>query len=206
MTQRRHLLRAFAAVTLAAVSLCAAAQDGAVVKSARILEALTSKDVVLDASPARPGVPRRPRPGAVDLQVQFAFNSAELLPIGRQQLDELAHALADRALQADGFELTGHTDRVGDADYNMRLSLERATMVRNYLVTAHGITPQRLMTAGLGFSRLADPANPTAAVNRRVEVRRLVMVQAPQTPQISVPAQPMPAMPAGGGRIVPTPQ
>jgi outer membrane protein OmpA-like peptidoglycan-associated protein len=156
-------------------------------------------------------VPRRPRPGAVDLQVQFAFNSAELLPIGRQQLDELAFALADRALQADGFELTGHTDRVGDADYNMRLSLERASVVRNYLVTAHGIVPQRLMTAGLGFSRLADPANPTAAVNRRVEVRRLVMAQAPQMPQmpqISAPLQPMPAMPAaaGGGRIVPTPQ
>ena len=187
-------IRRLATACLAVLALGAAhAQDAPIVKSARILEALTSKDVVLDASGRG-----RARAGAIDLQVQFAFNSAELLPAGRQQLDELALALADRAVQADGFELSGHTDRVGDADYNLRLSLERALAVKHYLVTTHGLPPTRLMTAGMGFSRLADPAQPAGAINRRVEVRRVALPSAFARPA-AVPA-------ATGGRLVPTPQ
>lgn len=175
----------------------ALAQDAPVMKSGRILEALT-KDVRIDDDAARPG--RTPaRRHAVDLQVQFAFNSADLLPGGQRQLDELAFALSDRSLANDAFEITGHTDRVGDAEYNLRLSQERAAVVRNYLVTTHRVAPARLRSAGLGFSQLADPLNPTAAVNRRVEVRRVAAAAQPRpvTPAIA---------PATGGRLVPTPQ
>lgn len=191
MKIRKILLPAFAA-SMVLASSSVLGQDVPIVKSARILESLTAKDIVVD------NTGRASRNPAIDLQVQFAFNSADLLPIGRAQLDELAMALSDRMLQVDGFEIIGHTDRVGTLDYNLRLSRERAVAVRNYLVTTHGISPNRLMTTGLGYSRLADVNRPTASINRRVEIRRVAMSQGFATPA---------ARPAsGGGRLVPTPQ
>jgi outer membrane protein OmpA-like peptidoglycan-associated protein len=191
--QRRHF-----SVTALAFGLAfaggALAQDAPIVKSGRILEALT-KDVRLDDG-GRPGTGRG---RGIDLQVQFAFDSADLLPAGRRQLDELAFALSDRSLAGDAFEITGHTDRVGDAGYNLRLSQERAVAVKNYLVTMHGVSPARLRSNGVGFSQLADPRDPAAAINRRVEVRR---IGASLQPRAVAPA----IAPATGGRLVPTPQ
>lgn len=177
-------------------SLLAAEADEPLVGAPKIIEALTPKDIVLD----RPGGAPRPagRPThqpSINLQVQFSFDSADLLPHGKRQLDELAMALGHRSLSDAGFMLAGHTDRVGDADYNLRLSLARANAVQAYLIDAHRLSPDRLQTMGYGFARLLNPANPTAAINRRVEVRRLA--QRSRT---------VPASPATGGRLVPTPQ
>ena len=187
MKYPQYLRALFIGVTLLQIAPASLhAQEPAVVKSFKILEALTSKDIVLD----RPG-----RAVAIDLQVQFNFNSADLLPQGRQQLDELALALGNQALASEGFEVIGHTDRVGNADYNVQLSKARAAVVKDYLITSHAISPSRLMTSGMGFNQLADPANPTAAINRRVEIRRVAAL-----------ARPTNAAPVSGGRLVPTPQ
>lgn len=149
--------------------------EAPIVKSAQIIEALESKDIVLDRPGQSAPSQRRPqRDPSISLQVQFGFNSAELTPHGQRQLDELAGALSSRALVAGGFELIGHTDQVGDADYNLRLSLDRANAVKHYLQLTHGVAPARLQAIGLGFSRLADKAHPTAPINRRVEVRRVM--------------------------------
>jgi len=167
------------------------AQDAAppVVRSSRIIEALNPRDIVLDRPPGQ-GQPALPMP-SIALQVQFTFGSAQLLPQGKQQLDELALALNNNVLRQASFELAGHTDRVGSHSYNMRLSLERAEAVKIYLMSAHRLNAARLYPMGFGYTRLADPMNPEAAVNRRVEVRRLP--RAPQTEQI-------------GGVLVPTPR
>ena len=181
---------------LAYAPLPVLAQEG-IVKSVKILEALTSKDIVLDRTGSQGSQSIQSMPShsmAIDLQVQFAFNSADLQPLGRQQLDELATALADQALRAHGFDVIGHTDRVGSADYNAQLSLERAVTVKNYLIISHGISPMRLRVAGMGFSQLADPTNPSAAINRRVEIRR-----------VGMPSGPAYVAPSQGGRLVPTP-
>lgn len=174
MNKRQFLqsaLLAASAVTLPALAV--AQEDGPVVSKSKIIEALSSKDIVLD-QPGRPARPAgRRRGAAIDLYVQFTFDSAALLPAGKRQLDELAMALSDQALAQASFMLAGHTDQVGDADYNVKLSLDRAQAVKAYLAEAHGIPEARLQTIGYGFSRLLDPAHPKAAVNRRVEVRRL---------------------------------
>jgi OmpA-OmpF porin, OOP family len=205
--QRRDFTRG-AAATLALLGLQTRAQpaDPPLIGAPRIIEALTDKDIVLD----RPG--QAPRPGAararephIDLQVQFTFDSAELLPHGKRQLDELAMALSHRGLAGWGFLLAGHTDRVGDADYNLRLSHARAAAVKAYLEQAHSVSPGRLQTIGYGFSRLSDPAHPAAAVNRRVEVRRVALTTAAR-PQGRAPSAPPAARPATGGRLVPTPK
>lgn len=181
----RRLFLAALALPAAAAAQQTAEPEAPLVRSRAIVDALRSRDIVLD-QPGRP-----PRPPAIDLQVQFTFGSAELLPQGRRQLDELAIALGDRALEGAAFELAGHTDAVGGYAYNMRLSLERAEAVKRYLIAAHRLSPARLYPIGFGFTRLADPARPESALNRRVEVRRLVA---------AAPA------PAPGGQLVPTPR
>lgn len=67
----------------------------------------------------------------------FDFDRSGLNDIraaGRARLD----TLAARALALPGIErivLTGHTDRLGDPAYNQSLSLQRATAVRDHLVS-----------------------------------------------------------------------
>jgi outer membrane protein OmpA-like peptidoglycan-associated protein len=205
MKINRRQIGLLAASTLLALAIgnTALAQQEGVVSSEKILKALTteSKDIVLDAS-GRAAPPRDP---SIDLQVQFDFNSANLKPIGRKQLDELAKALNHKSLSLSGFELAGHTDKVGDAQYNIQLSTDRANSVRAYLISTHGIADQRLQTAGFGFSRLADASRPTAAINRRVEVRRIkVMLPTNGANQANPPAvAPSRSL---GGRLVPTPK
>jgi outer membrane protein OmpA-like peptidoglycan-associated protein len=200
MTNTQFRRAAGLALLACVLALPAHAQsEEATIPKAAIVESL-SKDVVIDSA----GRAMQP---AVDLWVQFAFNSAQLTPLGRRQLDELGMALNDKALVTWGFQLAGHTDAVGSAAYNLRLSLERANAVKAYLMTQHGINPGRLVTQGYGYTRLADPANPKAAINRRVEVGRVLMQDgaavAPAPAVVSTPA-PAPAAPAGG-RLVPTP-
>jgi outer membrane protein OmpA-like peptidoglycan-associated protein len=199
---RRHFLShtvSLTAVAIGVTTIGVASAQEAVVPSAAILKALTapvSKDIRLDTQ----GRPMPPRDPSIDLQVQFKLDSAELLQLGRLQLDQLAFALQNKALIESGFELAGHTDQSGTYEHNIRLSTARAESVRNYLMTQHRIEPRRLITVGYGYTRLADPARPRAAVNRRVEVRR-VLVATPAMGE-GVP----PARRELGGRIVPAPR
>lgn len=186
----------------------APAAEAPVTKASKILEVLAPKEIVVDTSGQ---ASRPPTEAAINLTVQFAFNSAELLPQGRQQLDELAVALADSRLREAGFEVGGHTDRVGDAAYNLRLSRERASAVRDYLIRRHGVAASRLSAVGHGFERLLLPDQPHAAANRRVEIRRLTGGLTP-TPGASLPASAPalsstpPAAPVPAPRLVPTPR
>ncbi len=57
--------------------------------------------------------------------------------------------------------ITGHTDNLGSAEYNMDLSARRAASAAAYLVEKFGIDPQRLIIHGAGFSRpVADNNTP----------------------------------------------
>src|SRR3546814_3076377 len=84
-------------------------------------------------------------------------------------MQNLAAALASPQLQDRSFTVIGHTDGVGSASYNQRLSQRRARSVRDYLVQ-HGVDAGRLQTVGKGFSDLLNESDPAAAENRRVEV------------------------------------
>jgi len=68
--------------------------------------------------------------------------------------------------------VSGHTDNVGNRDYNVNLSLERASFVLDYLAENGGISSNKMTVSGNGPDRpVAD--NSTAegkAKNRRVEV------------------------------------
>lgn len=117
----------------------------------------------------QPAKPADARP-TVDLAVNFARGSAELTPDDELILDNLGHALNDARLAHSRFSIDGHTDATGSAAFNQRLSEKRAASVRQYLVDRFGIDGSLLEAHGYGFSRLLDPADPTSAVNRRVEI------------------------------------
>ncbi|AKC88156.1 hypothetical protein WQ53_03115 [Pseudoxanthomonas suwonensis] len=105
----------------------------------------------------------------MSMQIQFGFNSSQIEGGSLQTMENLALALASPELQDRNFTIIGHTDGVGSADYNRRLSQARARSVRDFLVQ-RGVAGARLNTQGMGFDSLLNPADPAAAENRRVEI------------------------------------
>jgi OOP family OmpA-OmpF porin len=101
--------------------------------------------------------------------VYFAPDSVEVVPEAEPALDYVVQAmLAHPDMQA---RLSGHTDRVGTADYNLAKSQRMAGSVARYL-SDHGVLEARITTIAYGEAR---PAVPTAdgarnPLNRRVEI------------------------------------
>lgn len=67
--------------------------------------------------------------------------------------------------------IEGHTDNVGNPEYNLSLSSRRVESVRNYIISK-GIAKDRLVSKGYGQT-LSLTSNKTAEgreLNRRVEL------------------------------------
>lgn len=112
----------------------------------------------------------RPRTSALALPVQFAFDSADLLPSARPQLDALAEGI--RLLpELQTVVIEGHTDALGSDHYNDQLSHRRAYAVKRYLVSQHNINPARLKAVGMGEYALLPGRDPYGSDNRRVQFR-----------------------------------
>ena len=84
-------------------------------------------------------------------------------------LFEVSKEIADRP--ASEVMVIGHTDRVGNAELNDKLSLTRAQLIRNLLIES-GVAEDKLEAIGRGER---DPLVPTAddvdePKNRRVEI------------------------------------
>jgi outer membrane protein OmpA-like peptidoglycan-associated protein len=125
-----------------------------------------SKQVVASASAEEPRV----RSSALSLPVQFSFDSSDILPAARKQLDALAEGL--RMLpNLQSVVIEGHTDATGSDAYNEQLSQRRAMVVKHYLVAMHGIDPARLRAVGLGKYVPLPGADRYAPENRRVQFR-----------------------------------
>jgi len=101
--------------------------------------------------------------------ILFPFNSDQVLPAGRGNLDELAQSL-QRYPETEVL-IVGHTDDVGSDTYNMGLSMRRAESSKNYLVS-RGIQAGRIRTSGRGETEpIASNADESGrSQNRRVEV------------------------------------
>ncbi|MCW9716594.1 OmpA family protein [Avibacterium sp. 21-594] len=86
---------------------------------------------------------------AADALFKFDKSAKEdLLPKGRETLDELANKLTTGYVQVDKIDLVGHTDRLGSEKYNYDLGLRRAETVKAYL-NDKGITAP-ITTASAG--------------------------------------------------------
>jgi outer membrane protein OmpA-like peptidoglycan-associated protein len=109
---------------------------------------------------------------SVNLNIPFEHNSSALMPQASGQLKQLKLALTSSSLGKDKFEVAGHTDAKGSAQYNKQLSLRRAEAVKRFLVTK-GMDANRLRTVGYGSEKLLAPDRPEDPSNRRVEIRDL---------------------------------
>ena len=101
--------------------------------------------------------------------INFAFDSYRISPADYAQLDAIAIALNDPALNGLRFEINGHTDVTGRLGYNIALSQLRAASVASYLA-ARGVPRERMRAQGFGPLQLLDVYNPRSPVNRRVEI------------------------------------
>ncbi|MET4105799.1 PA14 domain-containing protein [Hymenobacter sp. UYP22] len=142
---------------------------------------LTTKPTPRPVVASRPRPPKNDRPALAELgnlakgaavelpNLYFTQSTAELLPSSQPMLNELAQTL--RRQPALRLEVAGHTDNVGEAHLNLRLSQQRAQVVRRYLVR-QGIDSVRLTAVGYGGTRpVADNRQPEQRPrNRRVEV------------------------------------
>jgi outer membrane protein OmpA-like peptidoglycan-associated protein len=154
-----------------------AAATGPAIKmrSIRLLDgsAAQAQDLAVATEPAAAvgsGTDAARQTAALSLPVQFAFDSADIAPSARQQLDALAEGI--RLLpQGKAVVIEGHTDAAGTEQYNEHLSQRRAHAVRRYLVTVQGIDPARLRAVGMGEHMPLPGSDPYAARNRRVQFR-----------------------------------
>jgi outer membrane protein OmpA-like peptidoglycan-associated protein len=109
--------------------------------------------------------------GSVTLRgVLFETGKAVIQPASAALLAEVGTLLKDEPALV--LEIQGHTDDVGAADANLRLSRDRAAAVKAHLVSTSGIAATRLTTAGFGDTRpVADNTTEDGrAKNRRVEL------------------------------------
>ena len=104
--------------------------------------------------------------------VLFAFDSAELTPQARREIERMAFVLNHPQAIARRIVLEGHTDSIGSDAYNQRLSERRAQSVVNYLAKG-GIARSRLDPIGFGEDEpvASNDTEEGRAQNRRVELR-----------------------------------
>ena len=133
--------------------------------------------VVAPAPVAKPAPPPAPRPPPAPVKEKVTFAADAFFDTGKSVLKPDAQAkLADlvgktKAVDLEVIIAVGHTDTVGSAAANQKLSIARAEAVKKFL-TGKGIETNRVYTEGKGSSQpVADnKTNEGRAKNRRVEV------------------------------------
>lgn len=68
-------------------------------------------------------------------------------------------------------KISGHTDKYGSAEFNLKLSQERANVIRDYIVVFGGVADHRVEAEGFGSSRpiVEEVSEADQQLNRRVE-------------------------------------
>jgi peptidoglycan-associated lipoprotein len=104
-------------------------------------------------------------------KVTFPRNKAKISDDARQLVDE---AIAQLKQENRGvyFEIEGHTDSTGPADYNLKLGEQRAEAVRNYMHDELGIALNRMEIISYGESK---PVEDNKTKEHRAQNRRVVI-------------------------------
>jgi OmpA-OmpF porin, OOP family len=102
----------------------------------------------------------------------FDAGKAKISPSSYPELDEVGLMLKNNPRMV--IQLEGHTDIRGDAKLNMKLSQDRVTAVKTYLVSKGG-NKNKIKTKAFGGTQPLSQENTEEAhaLNRRVELRVL---------------------------------
>ena len=99
--------------------------------------------------------------------VRFDTSKSTLTAAAKANLDKLIPVFQEYA--ETNITIFGYTDSTGPADFNLKLSGERAASVRNYLISK-GLNTGRFTVTGMG---IADPIASNETTNGRAENRRV---------------------------------
>jgi outer membrane protein OmpA-like peptidoglycan-associated protein len=104
-----------------------------------------------------------------DSGILFAFDSAELQPEAKKNIESLVRVL--NKYPDTNILIEGDTDNVGSEEYNQRLSERRAQAVADYQKSL-GVAASRISTLGLGESNpvASNDTEEGRRLNRRVEI------------------------------------
>ncbi len=130
-----------------------------------IEDAMKPKPIAKKVEPAPPPPPMKPE----TFLVFFAFDSDKLIAVSETVLDNVMTAA--KKMGAKDLAITGHADRAGPEEYNLGLSLRRASAVLDALA-ARGGDPAAISLAGRGEaeSAVATADGVPEPANRRVEI------------------------------------
>jgi len=126
--------------------------------------------------PALVVVPPAPAPkpaiiekGRQTLNVEFDFDKSTIKKGYYKDIDDLAKVMKD--YPDLNVVIEGHTDSVGTAAYNKKLSLRRADAVKKYMVEESGIDANRITAKGFGEKNpiASNDTDEGRQQNRRVE-------------------------------------
>jgi OOP family OmpA-OmpF porin len=127
--------------------------------------------VVEETVTETPPPPPAPAPRTTVDEIYFDEGSARLTNIAKAILDGVALRMKND-LNSTAV-VTGYSDNTGSEESNLAISAKRSEAAKEYLVTRHGIDPNRIATAAKGS---ADPAYDNAAAEGRAKNRRAVIV------------------------------
>ncbi len=139
-------------------------------------------DGVPDSRDACPGTPRgvivddKGCTLSMEIHIEFPFDSAEIPATYKDELKKAAQFIQENP--APKILVAGHTDSIGEAEYNQKLSERRAAAVRQYLIDNYNISRDKLVARGYGESR-PIATNETSAgrqQNRRTEIVCCVVI------------------------------
>jgi outer membrane protein OmpA-like peptidoglycan-associated protein len=131
-------------------------------------EQAMQQEVTVDASAMASSIADT---GSVSIYgINFDTAKSDIKPDSEPAIDEIAKLLTGNPALKVG--IVGHTDMVGDATANMKLSQARVQSVINELVSKHGIAAARLVAFGAGpWAPVAtNKTDEGRAKNRRVEL------------------------------------
>lgn len=105
----------------------------------------------------------------ITLHTEFDVDKTEIRPQYRDEISKVGNFMKQYPTTTAVIE--GHTDNVGEPEYNKNLSHRRAESVVNHLVETYGIDRSRLSAVGYGMSKpVADNATDAGKqANRRIE-------------------------------------
>ena len=106
----------------------------------------------------------------INSTLYFSQSNTNMAYRSKQELELLVDFLTRNEFFR--IEIAGHTDNVGDEDKNMMLSIDRASVIRQYLL-ANNVSPARIKSRAFGCTKPAAPNDTerNRKFNRRVEVR-----------------------------------
>jgi OOP family OmpA-OmpF porin len=105
----------------------------------------TPPPVVVAAAPPVVVAPAARRV-SFEAETLFTFDQSDLRPAGKAALDTFAQELKGSDYQV--ITVVGHADRLGSTAYNQTLSVQRAEVVKAYLVNTGGITASKISATG----------------------------------------------------------